>query len=107
MAGCLASSGGHNSSHASGLFLRPVLPHVTPSLFLVADGASRCYVQLTTVKIPHRRHGSRASAGRFPCPGRTLNTEVIPSRNREVRWPCGNDQGSTAAYASWLCFSFY
>jgi hypothetical protein len=35
------------------LFLRFRIPHVTLFLFLVADGASRGYPQLTSGEIPH------------------------------------------------------
>jgi hypothetical protein len=35
------------------LFLRSRIPHVALFLFLVADGASRGYPQLTSGEIPH------------------------------------------------------
>jgi len=35
------------------LILRSGIPHVTPFLFLVADGASRGYPQLTSGEIPY------------------------------------------------------
>ena len=49
------------------------IPHVTPLLCLVADGASRGYPPLTSGEMPNRRPGSRPCTGRFPRPGSTLN----------------------------------